>query len=125
MRLHEKGRSEEGIRLFIETWNGVKWGDMSDGLKQRLVALAPQLYQESQAVTYDLQTKSEFLSDCPIHLIEGQRTLLPAAAIIERMRQQFPGSTYTLVENEGHMGPLFNPALYAGILLRFWEALDT
>jgi pimeloyl-ACP methyl ester carboxylesterase len=112
-RLHEAGRSEEGVKIFIEAWNGVLWHDMPDILKQRITNLAPQLYNESKAVTFDQHTKLVNLPTCPLYLLEGRNTLLPAQAIVRRLREDYPDAKYSLIENEGHMGPLFNPAVFS------------
>ncbi len=123
IRLHEAGQSEEGIKIFIEAWNGVHWHEMPESLRQRIVDLTPQLYRETQAVTFDQRRKPMDWPTCPIHLMEGGETLLPAQAIIKRLREHHPEAKHSLLENDGHMGPLFNSDAFAEEITAFWEAL--
>ncbi len=115
----DQGKAEEGIRIFIEAWNGVKWDDMNPSLRQRIIELTPQLYQESKAVTFDQQTSQDLSPACPILLMQGEDTLLPAKAIIRRLRGKFPEADFQCIKGEGHMGPLFNSPAFTAIISKF------
>lgn len=116
----EAGEPERGMAAFMALWNEAPWQTLPEALRQRLVALAPQVAGEADRVCRAIPPEQGFAAaDCPILLLQGQHAPAPISALIPVLAGLLPSALRTLVPGTGHMGPLTSPDLFATLIGEF------
>lgn len=117
--LYAAGRHEEAIRDFISLWNGEPWERIPAHVRAGIVALAPQIHADTDAVGPDALPASAYASiRCPLRLVSTGRGPAAARAIVRRLAAALPEAEVHHIAEAGHMGPVQQPALFAGLYAR-------
>ena len=103
-----------GVGHFIEAWNQSPWDEMPQFVRDILVSQAAQIYAEVVAGSNDKTPLSAYETlPMPILLLGGQKTLLPARRIVERLAGLDQVLGVCWIENAAHMEVVQRPDAFA------------
>lgn len=117
-----RGEPEAGLRAFLGLWNETPWDELPEAIRNRLLALAPQIRRDVAAVSPDRAPAADYvpLAD-RLALFAGELSPAPARRIVERLHAAVPGSSSAVLPGLGHMGPLVRPDSVAAPVLEVIE----
>jgi pimeloyl-ACP methyl ester carboxylesterase len=117
---YDRGDREEGIAAFISLWNGTPWAALPEPVRAALMALAPTLRREADAVSNDRTPASAYahLGE-RLCVIVAEHSPPPAQRIAIRLNEACKGSRLVRIAGAGHMGPMQKPVLFRAAIADF------
>ena len=114
---YRDNRESGGLSIFIEAWNQTKWESMPEPVRVQLLQMEPQLYEEVLGISYDETPLSAYEElKCPLLLVIGTDSLLPAQRPGERLASLPCASPIKWIDGAKHMDVLREPGLFAPVL---------
>lgn len=102
------------IATFVSAWNGTSWEVLPQSVRDRLIAMAPMLIADMQAVShYTLDVERLGRLAVPILLLQGETSPPITHAMTARLAELLPRARRVVVPACGHMGPVQAPQVIA------------
>ncbi len=117
---YDHGDREEGIAHFISLWNGTPWTSLPEPIRAALMALAPTIRREADAVSNDRTPASAYAHlGVRLCVVVTEHSPPPAQRIAIRLNEVAKGSRLVRIAGTGHMGPMQKPALFRPAIAEF------
>lgn len=117
---YDRGGREEGIAHFISLWNGTPWASLPEPIRAALMALAPTIRREADAVSNDRTPASAYAPlGARLCVMVTEHSPPPAQRIAVRLNEAAKGSRLVRIPGTGHMGPMQKPALFRPAISEF------
>ncbi|EDP65311.1 Glutamate decarboxylase and related PLP-dependent protein [alpha proteobacterium BAL199] len=111
------GEPEAGIAAFVETWNEMRWVELPPRLRDRLVADAVRLAEETEAVAGCMPDPALWSRvTAPTMVLHGDRSPPLAARMATRLAGLLPAGRRTELAGLGHMAPALNSEAVAAAI---------
>lgn len=126
-RYVDAGDPDEAARGFIDYWvSEGAYDAMDERVRNAVVVSMAKLRAEWPEAFKPWEATSAALGDLrvPVQLIRATRTTKAASAVIDLLREIWPGSRLHEVEEAGHMSPLTHPDRVNAILEDFLDAVS-
>ena len=118
------GESAQGVRGFIEAWNGQAWTDIPAPVRAALVASAQALLADVTAITAETTDAAGYATiTAPCLVIHGTSSPAVAPMVCDALVRVMPAATIARIAGVGHMAPVQQPALVADAVLHFLGSL--
>ncbi|MBT5263269.1 MAG: alpha/beta hydrolase [Rhodospirillaceae bacterium] len=102
------GDYQDGMRTFIDYWNGAgAWARLHDHIRRDLCRRASKVILDF-AATFSERTTREDLAriQIPTLVLRGTRTPGPARQVADMVATTIPGAEMQIIDGAGHMSPL-------------------
>lgn len=113
-----RGRTEPGVRRFIEAWGDGAWQRMPAPVRSQLVAMAPTLQNDIAFVRGDADLPNDFARiEVPTLLINGDRSPEVTRRICHRLAGTIQQAERATIAGAGHMAPAITAQSVSQLLL--------
>ena len=120
-------REERGAAsVYMKYWVGrLRWWSMSPKARRRVLLTVGKVGAEFEAVSGLATTAGDYRTiNTPTRLVVGERTRMPARAIVDELLDLLPNSHREVIAGAGHMSPLTHAESVARLVSQHVEHVE-